>query len=170
MLDYNFQYWPSGFRSPLQDGVKNEILPHPDVVKLMQQYRTGEADVLSLTTQLELIRLANLLFGKFSEFVTANDQNTRISQQGYEFLVDTIEFIRTGHRSVSIASRTGVMATEARIGQYDNPKAAVRKERLKDLLDFVHDRDVVWCWLKHRNGIVDLLSTVNVLFAAELRS
>lgn len=170
MLDYSFQYFPSGYRCPLKDGIKNEIISDPDVALLWKEYKLGLADPLSFDTQQRLIRCANRLFGNFSEFLTANDQNTRISEQGYEFLKDTIEFITTGKRTVSISSRTGIMATEVRMHRTENPKASARKVKLKDLLDSIHDRDVLWCWLKHRNGIMDLLSTVNILFAVELRT
>lgn len=169
MLSKAYQGYPMGFRSPLNDRMKTETTVDLELAKLWRDMQDGRISHESWEFRSQVIDCTKRLFGDFLEWLDAQDQNTKISQNGYDFIVDTIQFINTGRRTVSIATRTGIITTEIRTDKYENLSAAGRTTKLRELLK-VHPREVIFEWVKHKDGFSDMLCTINFLFGTDMRS
>lgn len=162
-----YQVYPLGFRTPLKgEQVRTETTVDPQWVELRKRVHSNQVNVMCMTYRLAVIRRARELLGDFGEFLTAQDQNPKISKHGYGLLKDTLQFITTGRRSVSLATWETLLREEWRSGAYADLGAAKRTETLVSSLPRP-DRYMV-DWLKHENGFNDMLCTVNLLFGTDL--
>lgn len=164
-----YQYYPTGFRVPLDDSAKQEIACDAELQSLLVQYQNRKLPLTAFTSYDPLIVLAKKLIGNFVDFLDANDTNSKISEQGYLFLADCVEFINTGKRTVSINSRIAIMQNEFASGQYENPNAVRRRTMLRNQLA-VPAVDFIFAWVRHRGGLTDMLCTLQFLFATDFRN
>lgn len=161
-----FQYFPTGVRIPLRQGFKAETTVDETFVTLMKSLADAKVSGDDPHFRKDAIRHARRLMGNLVDFLDAQDQNTRLSVNGYEYLKDTIEFLNKGYRSVHSSSRIGLIAADFKSNQSTNPKAESRRERLRDLLQ-IPPEEFIFTWLKHPNGFADMLCTVNFLFGTD---
>jgi hypothetical protein len=166
MFAASFQYFPTGVRIPLRQGFKAETTVDEAFVALMKTLNTGQVSGECPYFRKDVIRHARRLLGNLVDFLDAQDQNTRLSVNGYEYLKDTIEFLNKGYRSVHSSSRIGLVAADYVHNQSTNPKAENRRERLRDLLQIAPE-EFIFIWLRHPNGFADMLCTVNFLFGTD---
>jgi hypothetical protein len=168
MLNTSFQYYPTGFRVPLNQDTKRETAVDTVLLDILANYKKGNVSPFMFAFYDELVLTINRLIPDFIDFLDANDQNTKISQQAYEFLADTIAYINTGKRPVTINSRMSICASEVQSDTYENKFAAQRKTMLRNLLR-VPAKDIVFAWLRHKDGVVDMLCTLQFIFATDFR-
>lgn len=166
MFTTSFQYYPTGFRIPLTSGFKSETLEDEAWCAHYAQLQKGIQSGDSIEFRKDTIRHARRLFGNFLDFLDAQDQNTRLCNNGYEYLKDTIEFLNTGRRTISAGSRLGLIATDIKEHRQNNPKAENRRTRLRSLLEINPD-EFIFVWLNHPGGFADMLCTVNLLFGTD---
>lgn len=166
MFAASFQYFPSGVRIPLKQGFKSETLVDEELVALMKKLNDNRISGDCVEFRKDVIRHTRRLLGNLVDFLDAQDQNTRLCVNGYEYLKDTIEFLNKGYRSVHSSSRIGLVAADFTHNQQSNPKAENRRERLRDLLK-ISPEEYIFVWLKHPNGFADMLCTVNFLFGTD---
>lgn len=168
MKPNGYQSYPSGYRSPVWGTRLMTIAPDPQIVSLMSKYQAyllGE-DVWEFKAT--LIAETRRLFGDFSEWLEAQDDNVYISQTAYDLIVDTINFIKTGKRVISLSAYRGIIAMERKHGTYHSDNAERRVSSLKELLTFP-THDYIHMWLMHPNGMEDMLCTVHFIFGTEVQ-
>jgi hypothetical protein len=164
MFSGSYQVSPLGFRSPIGNGEKGVTEPDVQIVNLYQQYRTGRRSLLSFEYRDEIISCVRRLFGYLPEWLDAQDKNTRISEQSYELLKDTIAFLNTGVRPVALFSRLSIIGTEISMNTYQNPSASGRTTRLLDELK-VDPVSFIHRWITvSPDGLYDMLCTTHFLF------
>lgn len=164
-----YQYYPTGYRSPLsEDRSKGDILPDAELVELWGLIRRDPGLYDSFEYKDRVIQCVKRLFGDFGEWLDAQDANAKITNHGYELLKDTVGYINSGHRDVMIISRSAIIAQQYEGGIYEDQAVASRKTRLRDLLR-VKPSEFIFQWLQHRDGFEDMLCTSVFLFGTELR-
>ena len=164
MFTGTYQVSPLGFRSPIGNGEKTATEPDAQIVNLYKQFKSGQRSLLSFEYRDEVISCVRRLFGYFPEWLDAQDRNTRISEQSYELLRDTIEYLNTGVRPVALFSRLGIMGTEISMNSYQNASAAGRTTRLLDELK-VNPNEFIHRWVTvDSDGFYDMLCTAYILF------
>lgn len=169
MLNKSYQYYPTGYRTPLlPDQVKGDIVPDAELLTMWQLLSRDRAVYDSFEFKDQVLVRVKALFGNFAEWLDAQDANPKITSQAYELIKDTINYINTGRRDVMIISRTSLVAQQYSDGIFDDPKVTLRKTRLRELLQ-VPTSEVFYHWLKHRDGFEDMLCTSIFLFGTELR-
>lgn len=164
-----YQYYPTGYRRPLDESQsKGDILPDAELVSLWQALCKDRSLFDSFEYKDRVIQCVKRLFGDFAEWLDAQDKNVKITDHGYQFIIDTIGYIDTGHRDVMIITRSNIIAQQYYAGVYEDKAVAARKTRLRDLLR-TRPSEFVYQWLQHRDGFEDMLCTSVFLFGTELR-
>lgn len=158
-----FQYYPLGFRSPVRDGFRTETIADPVWAQHYADFRNGKVSGDSMEFRLRTIEIARRLFGNFNDWLDAQDQNTKISDQAYELVRDTVIFINTGRRPISLSSRIGIIADQRQHGSYDNPRAAERRTKLRNELTCSRS-DFLYRWVQPTGGFADLVQTLDLFF------
>ena len=158
-----YQYYPLGFRSPIRDGFRTETIPDPAWATLYAEFQSGTVNAESMEFRMRVIAMARRLFGNFNEWLDAQDQNPKISDQAYQLVQDTVTYLNLGRRPVDISCRSGIIADQIRNNRYSNPKAVERRTRLRDQLQ-VDRSDVLFRWVQPRDGFGDLVQSLNVFF------
>jgi hypothetical protein len=110
----------------------------------------------------EVIESALRLFGDFTDWMRDQLNNPAVVGYNLEFIKDTMQFIRTGHRDLCLANWIELVA------ENDDLAAAAQVSRLK-LADvgLKHDETTVQLiqkWVSQPNGLYDLIGTLNILF------
>ncbi|WWV94191.1 virion structural protein [Pseudomonas phage vB_PaePAO1-KEN19] len=106
-----------------------------------------------------------LFSGNYNWFIL-QDNNSNIDSYNYQFLLDTVRYIATGHRRISITQWPMLLATEPDAGaQLIEPRAEIATlfNELKLDLDTV---SMIQNWVKHKNGMNDLMYTLHLLFGS----
>lgn len=159
----SYQRHPRGYRSPLGAGVPiAQPTPALDVGELVSKCHSKIGYFGTLSEHMEVIASVKKHLGRLHEWLKAQDNNESITQNAYDFLIDTIEFINTGRRPYSIATRSLLIEKEA---NEPNPvPARQRVPSLAALLTLKSDNDCILAWLRQCNGTIDILCTLDVIF------
>lgn len=169
MLIKAHQYYPTGYRTPLpEDRSKGDIIPDAELAELWQALCIDRGLFHSFDFKDRVITCVKRLFGDFGEWLDAQDANTKITDQGYQLIKDTLGYIATGHRDVMIISRSAIIAQQYAEGHYEDKNVANRKTRLRELLRGLPS-EYLYDWLQHRDGFEDMLCTCIFMFGTELR-
>lgn len=111
----------------------------------------------------KVIELAQSLFaGNFNWFIR-QDANASIVDQNYMFLLDTVRFIATGHRRLSIYTWPALISYNVPVGN----SVDQRNDISKLFIEFALATDtttVLSKWISRKNGFDDLMYTMHMLF------
>lgn len=110
----------------------------------------------------KVLESAIRLFGNFEDWLTLQRQNPKIVGYNLEFLVDTLRFIRTGQRELSIATWEQLL-TEATGPQLSPLKTNARPSDLQ-LLPEERKYQIFKTWLSKPNGVTDMIQTLHLVF------
>lgn len=164
MLTY--QLYPTGFRSPIFSGSRTDPVVDREIAELFEIFTTGISPLPMVELRHRVIQATKRLFGNFSSWLDAQDQNTDISETAYDLIVNTIQYINTGRRNIALETHKAIIEQELRHQQYRNPRAEKRNAHLRDLLKVPHD-EFIYHWLQHPTGFSDMLCTVYYLFGSK---
>lgn len=135
---------------------------HPDVDALMQEFIAPGAPTATWEFRRKVIRLAVILFtGRTNWFISVDSEPT-IQHYNYEFILDTVRYIATGHRRLSIHSWPDLIGHN-QDGVIDKEHAAVRS-LFKDLALSNDMLSLIQRWCSYKGGVEDLMYTLNILF------
>lgn len=163
-----YQSYPTGYRSPVWGTRLMTIAPDVQIARLMKSYRSRLLDIDAWEFKATLVAETRRLFGNIKDWVEAQDQNVYISQTAYDLIAETINFIKTGKRCVSLRAHMGIIDMEREMGTFSNDNAERRITSLGDLLTFPVD-DYIFMWIQHPNGLDDMLCTVHYIFGTDLQ-
>lgn len=158
----SYQYSPLGYRSPCKDDLKRGT----EADKLISEsYGIASAGLSKCTSwefRRKVINRALDRFGYLRDWIKAQDGNERMSKHMRELLIDTMIFIRTGRRPMSIQNRVDLIRLETK---KDNTRG-VYKNHSRDIFNALAmpTEDYMYYWLQHENGFNDMLCTINVIF------
>lgn len=161
-----YQNTPQGFRIPLYDTQRRA--DGPDELVMTAQ-RTLLADTTGVTHtwewQRHTVNRILDLFGDFREFLRAQEDNSTITVHQRLFLEDTVDYINTGTRKMSIESRLMLLAMEANERSPSLYQSHRGERTLAQLLRVPHD-DYMYHWLTHDGGFSDMVCTANGIFGS----
>lgn len=154
--------YPSGFSHIVStpQGVL-DLEPDAEVVALYNEMYKGTGSP-NWAFARRVVACARRLFdNNFRAWLREQDQNTKLSDNARGFLNDTVTFINTGVRPVSIGARMRILVREQSYTSVDPGSAAI-----KPVVDLM--ANPLTQWMRQEEGIVDLVLTLNVLFGKAL--
>ena len=135
----------------------------PEVVSLYREFTEPGAKVNNWQFKRKVINLAMRLFnnGGTNWFLRA-DEDSSIQEYNYEFILDTVRYIATGRRRISMHAWPSLMSAH-------DPNA-IRKEHMairklfSELALNVSTTELIQRWCSHKDGVYDLMFTLNLMF------
>lgn len=157
-------------RQPLgYSGGQSESLPvmafragMPEVVALFEAYCAPAAATKTWAFRKEIIKLASRLFSGGSNWFISVDQDTTVQEYNYQFVLDTVRYIATGRRRISIHSWPDLI-THCEASAIDREHNEVRHLFRELALTTTHS-ELIQRWCQHPGGCDDLMFTLNILF------
>lgn len=138
----------------------------PRVVDLFVEYTNFPRRTVHWEFRKRVIDLARILFnGNYNWFIR-QDNNAYITEHNYAFLQDTVRFIATGRRRLSIHTWPMLLTAEPASGLQLIEDRRVISELFKDLGLSTNNNNVLQKWLSQENGFDDLMYTLNMLFGS----
>ena len=133
----------------------------PELVELMKTIQINRLSHVSSQHKLQLIDIAKRLFGDFDSFVSYNIvENNLIHGKSLDFLIDTVEFINGGIRSMDIGLWMNYL-------DFETKKPPLQAKPKVVELNSTGANYIVR-WLRQPNGLEDLVSTIAILFGVRL--
>lgn len=156
-----------GFNGGLDLSNLKESSPDIDVVRLhaMTQKRLVNTD--SWRFRSEVINCAAKVFQDFDLWLTLNAQcNEYIYDLNWRLVEDTVQFIRTGERTISLLTMKELILEhpDAQRGVATPRRLAALKLQPKE---FEH---AVAMWCSRKGGFIDMLKTMNLFFGESTNS
>lgn len=159
-----FQKYPSGFRVPIFGRERTEPVADLELLAILEAFKSGRHPKGQHSSRMDAIHRVATLFGNFQSWLDAQDRNPNISQAAYDLILDTLKFIETGKRSVSVETYKFLIGNETHgSAHYRNPHAENRTKRLCDSVKFPPE-DFLFLWLQHPYGFTDMLATASFIF------
>ncbi len=155
--------YPSGFTHFVSSpqGVL-DLAPDPEVVALYNEMYSSVVGTTNWPFVRRVIACARRVFdNNFRVWLKEQDANTKLSDNARGFLNDTVTFINTGVRPVSIGARMRILVREQGFTHVDPGSIAIQP--VTDLM-----ANPLTQWMRQEDGIVDLVLTLNVLFGKAL--
>lgn len=160
----SFQYTPMGFRSPLYGEQKTEPSPDTLIIESWMLMLTDRGEATnSWDFRRKVINRALDRLRYLPDWLAAQDGNSKLTKQMRAFLEDTVKFINTGKRPMSLTARLACLATERSMDTVPTFVQTRHTPSLKKMLA-IKPEDYMWHWLKHDGGFNDMVCTLNVLF------
>lgn len=111
----------------------------------------------------KVIQLAQSLFeGDFNWFIR-QDKNAMVTDQNYLFLIDTVRFIATGSRRLSIYTWPALLTYDVPVGKTVDTRDEISKLFIETALA-TDTTTLISKWLSHKDGFNDMMYTLNMLF------
>lgn len=163
--------YASGFRTihgqagPTQNlhglRIENVREGDPELAELMKTIQIQRLDNVSSQHKLQIIDIAKRLFNDFDRFVSYNIvQNNLIHGKYLDFIVDTVDFVNGGIRSMDTAFWLSYL-------DFETKKPALgEKPRVVELNST--GANYIGKWLRQPNGFEDLVATLIILFGIRL--
>ena len=156
--------YPRGFIAPS---------PRSDIIRV-----TGSGDVTALydammmrtvnhngwSYQKRVLQVAMNCFNNFPQFIMTQKNNPFLYGYNYEFLIDTLRFIQTGRRRVSVQNWVALLM------ENHQPNNDYRdRGSSKDIHDFLQavgssSSSVVSAWVAKPGGLNDLVVSLYIMF------
>lgn len=134
----------------------------PDIETLYDIYIKRSVDTSSWKFRREVIRACTRLFGNFHQWLALQAvYNDNVYQLNYEFLKDTLLFIREGRRDMNVFTWNDLLL------EYPEQQTGAASPRRLDefkLSDPKELDNVIGKWCSHTNGFEDMLCTAHVLY------
>lgn len=144
---------------------------HRDVDRLADLLFTGKVNTQGFSYYREAFPIAMKFFGDFNGFVVTQKNNPFLYGYNYEFLLDTLKFILTGCRKVSIHNWKPLLAEWAE--PHSDHKQRASSDQLVDAfkaLRTCHGADVVAKWCSYPNGFEDMVMTMWLMFGSTFQA
>lgn len=116
-----------------------------------------------------VLKSALRLFGDFGQWLVLQNQNPNLVGYSREFLKDTLDFIRTGKRSIGVHLWMDLIADG---GDLHHPRAVPFKLLSTPIQANASEAtvQVLHSWISRHNGLEDLLVSLHLLFGAARKS
>lgn len=162
--------YPSGMRA-LPAGVRltgtfnlnveNVREGDPELVQLLKVIQIHRLENISSDDKLKFIDIASRIFGDFDAFVDYNCvQNPLVHGKDLDFLIDTVEFVNGGIRTMDINTWFNYL------DQLPKKPAAIPDNRRISLNRT--GSNYIAKWLRQPNGFQDLVATITIMFGIRL--
>ncbi|CAD5236108.1 virion structural protein [Klebsiella phage vB_KvM-Eowyn] len=144
-------------RTTTDAGSIMELNSDSEAIALFEQLAQGDVGLSNWPYTRNAITCASRLFGSdLQEWFDSQASNDRLTVNARGLLNDTIGYINTGNRKVSLQSWARILMREQ---DMDLPKGPGKIEVITDL-----KTNALTQWLRHDRGLIDLVTTMNILF------
>lgn len=161
--------FPRGYIRAIQsEGVTNDLKNIESVdcdqqlANLYKLYMGRNVNPESWEFRALVVERCAQLFGNFTNWLwiqlTANDC---IYDYNLEFLYDTVTYIRTGRRAMSVATWLEMVLERPEEQHGASNKSRAERFKLSSTAEF---NDVISQWCSHPDGFSDMLCTAHLLF------
>lgn len=155
-----YQYYPSGYRTPIGSGVRPDVIGDSEIDALWQEYRTNDQVVGTWDFQKRLIEAAKRLYGNIPLWLIAQQDNPQITPAQKYLLKDTVNYVLKGRREVDLTAHDMMITMERASGS-----TVVFKDKLADGLNY-KSNDLIAQWTRQPTGVMDLLYTTHLVFGS----
>lgn len=156
--------YPRGFIAPSALGDLVRVTGSGDVNLVYDQMMQRSVNSNGWSYQKRVLQVAMNCFNDFSQFLLIQKNNPFLYGYNYEFLIDTLRYIQTGRRRVSIQNWLPLLL------ENHAPNNAWRDRAVsRDIQDFLQavgrsDSNVVSNWVSHPGGLNDLVVSLYIMF------
>lgn len=146
------------------DFTTTTIAGDPEVVKMWQEYVNPNIQTSDWVFRKRVLRLAMRLFSSRDWFEN-QERNAHLHGYNYGFVVDTLRFIATGRRRMSVHVWADLVSHE-----HTQQKDPSQRHEIMDFLRnhtlFMNNPPVgmIQKWCSRPGGIDDMICTLNLLF------
>ncbi|MCO6704706.1 hypothetical protein [Streptomyces sp. CHB9.2] len=156
--------YPRGFIAPSDRMDISRVSGSADVNTLYTALIEGTVDRNGWTFQKRALRVAMGCFSNFALFLNTQKNNPFLYGYNYEFLLDTLKYIQTGRRRVSVQNWLALLT--------ENPKPSNdyrERNASKEIREFYQKvgtapSKVVSEWISHPEGLNDLVISLYIMF------
>lgn len=143
-----------------------KVIPgDPKVTELWMEYVNPNIDTTTWVFKKRVLNEAMRLFSSQRNWFEFQERNASLHGNNYDFVVDTLRFILTGRRHLSIHSWAELVSHE-----HTQQKDVSRRHQLNDFIK-KYTRDLrnppvgmIQKWCSHKEGFDDMVCTLNLLF------
>lgn len=135
-----------------------------EIEKLFAEYCGPAAHTKSWEFRRKVIAAAKRLMSGTNNWFIQQDSNPMVDAYNYQFLVDTLRYIATGRRRISIHSWPDLMSHGTEV-------ALVNVTARRDIIDTFADLALsmsidalIQKWCSHPGGFDDFMYSLNILF------
>lgn len=134
-----------------------------DVTAFYNDFFAPDCDHRSWTTKRLAFELAIALLGpSFKTWCRKIVQSDTYGERHDDFMVDTITFIHTGKRELSVQNWRDIIP-HLYEGRYDDPLYRVTREKYPYPVTYSMG-ECLSLWCAHPNGLQDMVCTLNILY------
>lgn len=129
--------------------------------KLYAVMQRNENEYKSWPYRKEVLSVASLLLNNFNEWVRTNSVEGTLYGRRFDFLNDTVTFIKTGKRSLAVNSWKEILEESIL------PEKRMANQYNLNPLYFepgVRTADIISMWCSQEKGFTDMLCTLDILF------
>lgn len=158
--------YPRGFIVPAPG---NQVVPdqgHRGVDHLLDCLFSGKVNSNGFSYYREVFPVAMEIYSDFPTFLRTQKNNPFLYGYNYEFLLDTLKFIQTGCRKVSIHNWKPLLA------EWAEPHSDHRQRASSGQLDGMcryTTVDIVSQWCSHPGGFDDMVMTMGLMFGSSYK-
>lgn len=147
------------------------FVSNTEVENIWRQFKSGDKFLNSFSFRKKILQTALAAFGtmSFYEWCLLQAENPYATDMQKRFINDTLSFIKTGRRSVTIASwltlvnvvdeaSSTTTEVQIQIEEFFGTRLPIHAQQEKQL------PAVICKWLTNKNGFEDLVGTLHVLF------
>jgi len=158
--------YPRGFLISAASGGLVKEQGNRDVDQLVDLLFTGRVNTQGFSYYREVFPIAMQLFGDFPRFLATQKNNPFLYGYNYEFLLDTLKFILTGCRKVSIHNWKPLLAEWAEPHSDHKQRASSGLPVEFKALVGRPGAEIVAQWCSHPNGFDDMVMTMWLMFGS----
>lgn len=136
----------------------------PEITALWAEYRKPGVNTTTWTFRKKVIACAKRLLTNNRNVFTRTDGNPLVVEYNYKFLLDTIRYIGTGKRQISIHAWPDLLThlpkkTTADVRDRHDIEVMMRDVGLSTSAD-----TMIQMWCSHKGGFDDMVSSLNLMF------
>lgn len=136
----------------------------PEINRLFDLYTQHGVRSTDWTFRREVVKAAKRLMSGHTNWFTRQDSNRMVTAYNYQFLLDTVRFIATGQRRISIHSWPDLLSNVeeeglAQVSERHDIADLFTKMALSTSADAMIQK-----WCSQRKGFDDMMNTLFLLF------
>lgn len=162
--------YPRGFLIAAAVGGVVQDQGHRNVDQLVNLLFAGRVNTQGFSYYREVFPIAMELFGDFPRFLATQKNNPFLYGYNYEFLLDTLKFILTGCRKVSIHNWRPLLAEWAE--PHSDHKQRASSGQLAEFKALMGrpGAEIVAQWCSYPNGFEDMVMTMWLMFGSSFEA
>jgi len=136
----------------------------PEIVELMNRYTGPEAHSTTWEFRRQVIAAAVRLLKGNSNWFILQDTNPMVQEYNYLFLQDTLRYIATGHRQLSVYAWQDLLTHTPETALKDVKSRHEISDKFKELTLSTSLTALIQRWLSHPKGFDDFMFSLHLMF------